>query len=76
VDIVLALTALYNFTRIRDGNIGDIYLDTDEDGVEDIQPTSIVPIEASEGQARGMDNLRDKIAEDMWKDYQRYINTD
>lgn len=71
-DLVIALTALFNFTRIRDGNIVDDYINRIEEEEGDIQPETMVP-RASKGTAKGMDILRDKIAEDMWKDYQRFI---
>ena len=76
VDIVIALTALYNFTRLRDGNIVDNYIESVEEEVEDIQPDTIQPNTTEIGaslRTRSMDILRDKIAEDMWKDYQQYI---
>jgi DDE superfamily endonuclease len=76
VDIVLALIALFNFTRSRDGDIVDNYICTAETDIEDIQPTTLESIESTstKAEARSMDILRDKIAEDMWKDYQQFIN--
>ena len=76
VDIVLALTALFNFTRLRDGDIVDDYILRTETDTEDIQPTTLESIESTsiKAEARSMDILRDKIAEDMWKDYQQFIN--
>ena len=76
VDIVLALTALFNFTRLRDGDIVDDYILRTEIDTEDIQPTTLESIESTstKAEARSMDILRDKIAEDMWKDYQQFIN--
>jgi hypothetical protein len=72
VDIVLALTALFNFTRLRDGDIVDNYICTAETDTEDIQPFTLESNNKTE--ARSMNILRDKIAEDMWKDYQQFIN--
>jgi hypothetical protein len=81
VDIVLALTALFNFTRLRDGDIVDNYIYTTERDTEDIQPTTLEAIDDestsannNKAEAKSMDILRDKIAEDMWKDYQQFIN--
>lgn len=76
MDIVLALTALFNFTRLRDGDIVDDYILRTETDTEDIQPTTLESIESTsiKAEARSMDILRDKIAEDMWKDYQQFIN--
>jgi hypothetical protein len=76
IDIVLALTALFNFTRLRDGNIVDNYISIfeTEENTEDIQPeTQATESNKTKVEARGMDILRDRIAEDMWKDYQQYI---
>jgi hypothetical protein len=76
VDIVLALTALFNFTRLRDGDIVDDYIYHIEGDFEDIQPTT-EPTTTNRVEAnsnKSMDVLRDKIAEEMWKDYQQYIN--
>jgi hypothetical protein len=77
IDIVLALTALFNFTRLRDGNIVDNYISIfeTEENTEDIQPETqaIESNKTNKVEARGMDILRDRIAEDMWKDYQQYI---
>jgi hypothetical protein len=72
VDIVLALTALFNFTRQRDGDIVDNYIYTTEGDIEDTQPTTIESSTESTStkvEAKSIDILRDKIAEDMWKDY-------
>ena len=76
MDIVLALTALFNFTRLRDGDIVDNYIYTTERDIEDIRPTteSIELTSTNKAKAKSMDILRDKIAEDMWKDYQQFIN--
>jgi hypothetical protein len=78
VDIVLALTALFNFTRLRDGDIVDNYICTAETDTEDIQPLTLESIECTstnnKTEARSMNILRDKIAEDMWKDYQQFIS--
>jgi hypothetical protein len=47
VDIVLALTALFNFTRLRDGDIVDNYICTAETDTEDIQPLTLESIECT-----------------------------
>ena len=74
MDIVIALTALFNFIRIEESDRKD---DSDniegvEDSIEDIQPDILVSQGASNKKGK-MDILRDQIAEEMWKDYQRYI---
>jgi hypothetical protein len=78
VDIILALTALFNFTRLRDGDIVDNYICIAETDIEDIQPLTLESIESTstnnKTEARSMNILRDKIAEDMWEDYQQFIN--
>ena len=79
MDIIIALTALFNFTRIRDGNRVDNYINiTDrEEIIEDIQPDyfsfSTDSVETSIKLRTKMDILRDQIAEEMWQDYQQYI---
>jgi hypothetical protein len=67
VDIILALTALFNFTRLRDSDIVDNYIYTTERDIEDIQPTteSIKLTSTNKAKAKSMDILRDKIAEDI-----------
>lgn len=74
MDIVIALTALFNFIRIEESDRKD---DPDniegvEDSAEDIQPDILVSQGASNKKGK-MDILRDQIAEEMWKDYQLYI---
>ena len=80
IDIILALTALFNFTRIRDGNIVDNYLNIaeTEEVIEDIQPVTLESTDSVDtsikAEANSMAILRDQIAEVMWKDYQQYIS--
>lgn len=74
MDIVIALTALFNFIRIEESDRKD---DPDniegvEDSAEDNQPDILVSQGASNKKCK-MDILRDQIAEEMWKDYQLYI---
>ena len=72
VDIILGLTTLFNFTRLRDSNIVDNYIYISEGDIEDIQPTTT---ESTTNSNKKIDTLRDQIAEDMWKDYQQYISS-
>jgi hypothetical protein len=72
VDLILALTALFNFIRIEEKDEKDDDLDiVNNIEEEDIQPD----IQVAQGLSRKgkMDILRDQIAEDMWKDYQQFI---
>jgi hypothetical protein len=74
VDLVLALTALFNFIRLQDQEDQEDQEDNNTTE-EDIQPNIQAPPQVLGSNKRGrMDILRDKIAEDMWKDYQQYIN--
>jgi hypothetical protein len=53
----------------------DNYIANTEGDIEDIQPDTTEPITSkAKGKGNKMDILRDKIAEDMWKDYQQFIN--
>jgi hypothetical protein len=73
VDLILALTALFNFIRTEEKDEKDDDLDiVNNIEEEDIQPD----IQVAQGLSRKgkMDILRDQIAEDMWKDYQQFIN--
>lgn len=80
IDIILALTALFNFTRIRDGNIVDNYINITEreEVIEDIQPITLESTDSVDTSIKAEDNsmaiLRDQIAEVMWQDYQQYIS--
>jgi hypothetical protein len=73
IDLILALTALFNFIRIEEGDENVDLEDSIEAEEEDIQPSNIQSFQGSNRRGR-MDILRDRIAEDMWKDYQQYIN--
>jgi len=73
IDLILALTALFNFIRIEEGDENVDLEDSIEAEEEDIQPSNIQLFQGSNRRGR-MDILRDRIAEDMWKDYQQYIN--
>ena len=68
VDLVLALCGLYNFIRQ--------YKDIDHELVE-IELEDEEGAEANEVKGTGnkyMNNKREEIAQQMWKDYQEYIN--
>jgi hypothetical protein len=74
--IVLACTALHNWVRSIEGKNADLYLELEakERGEEEtIQPVIVYP----EGvvTSKTMDRFRDQLAEKMWVDYQRYINS-
>ena len=73
IDLILTLIALFNFIRIEEGDENVDLEDSIEAEEEDIQPSNIQPFQGSNRRGR-MDILRDRIAEDMWKDYQQYIN--
>ena len=68
VDLVLALCGLYNFIRQHediDHELAEIELEDDEEA------------EANEVKGTGnkyMNNKREEIAQQMWKDYQEYLN--
>jgi hypothetical protein len=68
VDLVLALCGLYNFIRQHediDHELADIELEDEEEGVEskEIKGTG----------NKYMNNKREEIAHQMWKDYQEYL---
>jgi hypothetical protein len=71
--IILACCTLHNFVRSMEGQSADILLDTEESNSEepdDNQPTTAIdPVSQS---SKKMDKFRDKIAEKMWTDYERY----
>jgi hypothetical protein len=73
-DIILALTALHNFTRSRDGSQVDDYIEREEGLIieENDQPNQEISSLVSN---KDMDRFRDKIAEQMWNDYQEYIRS-
>jgi hypothetical protein len=73
--IILACVALYNWVRSKEGDRADIYLDTEREGErsQDIQPAIVYP--QGVVTSKKMDTFRDKLAERMWDDYKRYINS-
>jgi hypothetical protein len=74
-DLVLALTGLHNFARLRDGSQVDDYLESSEEPLDDDIDVDIQPEpELSQVQSnKVMDRFRDFLAEQMWNDYQDYI---
>jgi hypothetical protein len=71
-DIVLALTALHNFTRTRDGSQVDDYIESIENiSVEDDSDQPDLQLSLTSN--KEMDRFRDLIAEQMWNDYQEHI---
>lgn len=71
IDLILALTGLFNFIRIEEQEEEEDQEDNTTEE-EDIQPN--IQVAQVLGRRGKMDILRDQIAEDMWKDYQEYIN--
>jgi hypothetical protein len=70
VDLVLALSGLYNFIRQHediDHELADIELEVEEDPVQEM-PANI----RSTGNTY-MNKRREEIAQQMWKDYQQYL---
>jgi hypothetical protein len=70
VDLVLALSGLYNFIRQHediDDELADIELEVEEEAIQDI-PGDI----RSSGNVY-MNKRREEIAQQMWKDYQQYL---
>jgi hypothetical protein len=74
-DLVLALTGLHNFARLRDGSHVDDYLESREELLDDDIDLDIQPEpEPTQVQSnKVMDGFRDLLAEQMWNDYQDYI---
>jgi hypothetical protein len=68
IHLVLGLIGLYNFIRLHE-DILDEHQEVNEDILEGVG--NIEPLEQSI--ASEMDKRRDKIAQDMWKDYCNYI---
>ena len=69
VDLVLALCGLYNFIRQHEDiehELAEVELEDEEEGVEskEIKGTG----------NKYMNNKREEIAQQMWKDYQEYLN--
>jgi hypothetical protein len=73
--IILACVALHNWVRSKEGDRADIYLDTEREGgrSQDIQPAIVYP--QGVVTSKKMDTFRDQLAERMWDDYKRYINS-
>jgi hypothetical protein len=74
-DNVLVAIGLYNWVRGIDGPNADILLEADTEdkrAKKATQPSLIYP--KGEVTSKKMDGFRDQLAEQMWADYQRYIN--
>ena len=73
--IILACVALHNQVRSKEGDRADIYLDAEREGEgsQDIQPAIVYP--QGVVTSKKIDTFRDKLAERMWDDYKRYINS-
>jgi hypothetical protein len=74
IDLVLGLSGLFNFIRAHEDiseelRAVDIDLAQDELGDE----TNIAPESTQRSGDTEMKRKRDKIAKDMWEDYQRYL---
>ena len=80
VDLVLAVCFLHNFISIHSENNGDFQLTVEElrdleDEAEERRQTRIAGDPISTNAARVAGNqVRDSIAEQMWKDYQDELN--
>lgn len=70
--LVLACAALHNWILIHDKTDPDRKKSRDEEVESDIGDS--VDIESEEKEAKEMENLRDRIAQEMWDDYQAYLN--
>ena len=71
--IPAALAALHNFIHTHDTQEGDIPDDTavSRDDNPEYQGQPIISIEGHQGQlTMNMREMRDRIAQDMWEDYQ------
>ena len=72
--IVIACTALHNWVRYREGEKADFWLETESGrNISNIQPAVVYP-EGSTTSKR-IDIFRDQVAEKMWVDYQRYLQS-
>ena len=70
VDLVLALSGLYNFIRQHediDHELANIELEVEEDAVQEM------PIDIKSAGNTYMNKRREEIAQQMWKDYQQYL---
>ena len=77
-DLVLSLTALYNFTRNYNGSQVDDYIKSTEgsgtegSGTDEDKISDILDLQASLTSNKEIDIFRDLMAEQMWNDYQEY----
>jgi hypothetical protein len=70
VDLVLALSGLYNFIRQHediDHELANIELEVEEEAVQEM------PIDIKSAGNTYMNKRREEIAQQMWKDYQQYL---
>jgi hypothetical protein len=70
VDLVLALSGLYNFIRQHediDHELANIELEVEEKAVQEM------PIDIKSAGNTYMNKRREEIAQQMWKDYQQYL---
>jgi hypothetical protein len=72
-DLVLALAGLSNFIRKHEGEEAEIDKDIDDKTI-DQEPSSASTIRSSGNKV--MNELRDKIAQEMWEDYCSYMGRD
>ena len=71
VALIPALCGLYNFIRRYKGDkVEDIELE--EEAEEDVEDLEAIDIRCSGN--KYMNEKREEIAQQMWKDYQEYIN--
>jgi hypothetical protein len=71
VALIPALCSLYNFIRQYEGDkVEDIELE--EEAEEDVEDLKAIDIRGSGN--KYMNEKREEIAQQMWKDYQEYIN--
>jgi hypothetical protein len=70
--IIISCTALHNWVRLIEGKEADFWLDTESNVTRDIEPVVAYP--ESSTSSKKMDQFRDQLAEQMWIDYQNYIN--
>ena len=72
VDLVLALCGLYNFIRQHediDHELAEVELE-DEEGAE--EGAEVEEVKGTRN--KYMNKKREEIAQQMWKDYQEYLN--
>jgi hypothetical protein len=71
IHLVLSLIGLYNFIHIHK-DVSNKFQEVDKDILKDVR--NIEPLEQSI--TSEIDKRKDKIAQDMWKDYCNYIRRD